>query len=161
MSAIPKHPKRRGEWVELQFMARAASYGLKLCKPWGDTARYDVVVEHPAGFHRVQVKSTSHLRGHRWECNLSRQAYVAEDFDYLAVYIIPQDVWYIIPFAAIRARRMISLRDPRLGNGRYRRYREAWHQLADNDLDAVCLGRDQNSVSKSRSIGQERRRASV
>ena len=51
------------------------------------------------------------------------------DFDYLAVYIIPRDVWYIIPFAAIQARAMISLRDPRLANGRYHRYLEAWHLL--------------------------------
>ena len=129
MLEMPRHPKRRGEWVELQFMARAASYGLKLCKPWGDTARYDITVEHATGFHRVQVKCTSHLRGTLWKCNMSRQAYMPGDFDYLAVYIIPRDVWYIIPFAAIQARAMISLRDPRLANGRYHRYLEAWHLL--------------------------------
>jgi hypothetical protein len=157
MSAIPKHPKRLGEWVELQFMARAASYGLKLCKPWGDTARYDVVVEHPAGFHRGQVKSTSDLRRHRWECRLSYQAYTAEDFDFLAVYIVPEDMWYSIPFAAIGGKTAIALLEPWLAKGKYYQYLEAWHQLADNQLDAVCLGRDQNSVSKSRSIGPERR----
>ena len=62
MLAMPKTPKRRGEWAELQFMARAASYDLKLCRPWGESSRYDVTVEHATGFHRVQVKATSHLR---------------------------------------------------------------------------------------------------
>src|SRR2546423_10400572 len=53
------HPKKRGEWVELQFMARAAHHGLTVSKPWGDTARYDFIVEHRGRFQRVQVKSTT------------------------------------------------------------------------------------------------------
>lgn len=40
-------PKRRGEWVELQFMARAHAHGLIVSKPWGDSARYDFIVESP------------------------------------------------------------------------------------------------------------------
>src|SRR5438552_12970322 len=55
---IPRHPKRRGEWVELQFMARAAAHGLTVSKPWGDSARYDFIVEQRGRFRRVQVKST-------------------------------------------------------------------------------------------------------
>ena len=53
------HPKKRGEWVELQFVARAAHHGLTVSKPWGDTARYDFIVEHGGRFQRVQVKSTT------------------------------------------------------------------------------------------------------
>lgn len=129
MLEMPRHPKRRGEWVELQFMARAASYGLKLCKPWGDTAPYDVTVEHGTGFHRVQVKSTMHLRAkHWWACQLTNRGYKIDDFDYLAVYIIPKDVWYIIPWVTIAGRTGIHF-DSRRPQGKYRQYREAWHLL--------------------------------
>jgi hypothetical protein len=54
-----KNCKRRAEWSELQFMARASKNGLRLAKPWGDSSRYDVVVETGGHFVRVQVKSTA------------------------------------------------------------------------------------------------------
>src|SRR2546425_794696 len=41
----PKHSKLRGELAELRFMTRAAELGLRVIKPWGDSARYDFVVE--------------------------------------------------------------------------------------------------------------------
>ena len=37
--------KERGEWAELCFMARAAGHGLRVSKPYGDSASYDVGVE--------------------------------------------------------------------------------------------------------------------
>ncbi len=55
---MPKNPKRRGEWVELRFMAAAAENGLDVVRPWGDSAQYDFIVEHKARFLRIQVKST-------------------------------------------------------------------------------------------------------
>jgi hypothetical protein len=57
-----KNSKSRGEWAELQFMAKAAKFGLRVSKPWGELARYDVVIETGGRFVRVQVKSTMHLR---------------------------------------------------------------------------------------------------
>ncbi len=134
MSIGPKHPKRRGEWAELQFMARAASYGLKLCKPWGESARYDVTVEHASGFHRVQVKSTTCVRHNRWWCSMPKRIYMPDEFDYLAVYIIPKDVWYIIPSAEIcgHSSHAIQLLDPSRDRGKYRQYLEAWHLLGKN-----------------------------
>ncbi len=53
-----KHPKVRGEWVELWFMLRAVELGLHLNKPWGEVMPYDFVVEDEGRFVRVQVKST-------------------------------------------------------------------------------------------------------
>jgi len=38
--------KERGEWAELRFMARAAERGLAVSRPHGDSASYDVGVEH-------------------------------------------------------------------------------------------------------------------
>ena len=51
--------KPRGEWAELLFMARAAEHGLRVIKPYGESGRYDCVVESGGRFLRVQVKATS------------------------------------------------------------------------------------------------------
>jgi PD-(D/E)XK nuclease superfamily protein len=40
-------------------MTRATELGLGVIKPWGDSARYDFVVEQGGRFLRVQVKSTT------------------------------------------------------------------------------------------------------
>ncbi|MFZ0292787.1 MAG: hypothetical protein WAL52_04235 [Candidatus Sulfotelmatobacter sp.] len=42
--------KERGEWVELQFMARAVGGGFKVSKPWGDSSAYDVGWNAASGF---------------------------------------------------------------------------------------------------------------
>jgi hypothetical protein len=51
-----KQNKQRGEWAELRFMARASEHGLSISKPWGDSCRYDFIVEHAGKFLRVQVQ---------------------------------------------------------------------------------------------------------
>ena len=45
LGSLIKNCKERGEWAELCFMARAAELGLKVSKPYGDSASYDVGVE--------------------------------------------------------------------------------------------------------------------
>ncbi len=50
--------KKRGEWVELKFMAEAAEGDLQACKPLGDSENFDVVVGRPGKFVGVQVKCT-------------------------------------------------------------------------------------------------------
>src|SRR5882672_11299957 len=104
-----KHPKLRGEWAELRFMARAAEHGLRVSKPWGDTARYDFAVEHETQFLRVQVKSTicKYKKGYFLAVHGSKGSYAAGDFDFVAAYIIPLDVWFILPCA-------VAMRGPRL-----------------------------------------------
>ena len=52
------HAKRRGEWAELQFMAKAAKLGLQVSKPWGELSRYDMVIGTAGHFVSVQIKST-------------------------------------------------------------------------------------------------------
>ena len=51
--------KRRGEAVEAAFLAKAASLGFRVAKPWGESDRYDFVVEGERGFWRMQVKHTT------------------------------------------------------------------------------------------------------
>ena len=51
--------KRRGEAAEAAFLARATHLGFSVCLPWGDSERYDSVVDLGHGFLRVQVKSAA------------------------------------------------------------------------------------------------------
>ncbi len=138
MSTIPHTPKRTGEWVELQFMARATAHGLVVSKPWGDSTPYDFVVEAGGCFQRVQVKSSSHRaadRRHRpygYTCLLTysrgRHRY-GRQVDFFAFYILPEDLWFIIPAAALRHRRAAIYPDPHHPRNPYFRYLEAWHLL--------------------------------
>jgi hypothetical protein len=130
-----KNCKRRGEWSELQFMARAAKEGLRIAKPWGDSSRYDIVVETGGHFARVQVKSTANRQPNGgYVCGVhpspGSELYKRGDFDFLAAYIIPDDVWYIIPGSVIvrRKKNSISLLDGSLTN-EWAPYREAWGLL--------------------------------
>jgi PD-(D/E)XK endonuclease len=125
-----KHPKLRGEWAELCFMVRAAEKGLQVSKPWGETARYDFAVERDGHFARVQVKSTMFRDRGGYSCTVRgcRGPYVGDPFDFVAAYLIPEDLWYIIPEEVIRGQGSIAVY-PRLKKSKYGRYREAWHLL--------------------------------
>jgi len=105
--------KERGEWVELQFMAQAAKRRFAICKPWGDTRAYDVGIEHGGNFLRVQVKSTAHRRHAGYCCQLRpspsrKQPYALKQIDLFAAYVIPVDVWYLIPAVLLLGSRQIS-----------------------------------------------------
>jgi hypothetical protein len=136
-----KHPKLRGEWAELRFMARAAEHGLQVTKPWGETARYDFAVEYEARFVRVQVKSTMFKDNDGYSCTVRgcRGPYVGDPFDFVAAYLIPEDIWYIIPAEKFQGQGSIGLY-PRLKKSKYGRYKEAWHLLRGKRRDGNFIG---------------------
>jgi len=127
-----KDCKKRGEWAELEFMARAAGCGLNVAKPWGESQRYDIGIEHKGKFLRVQVKCATYRRLNRrsYFCNVRpcslRHHYRCNEVDLFALYIIPEDVWYIIP-ARIIATKTNVLLSPHWKGHKYERYIEAWH----------------------------------
>lgn len=125
-----KHPKLRGEWAELRFMVKAAEHGLQVTKPWGETSRYDFVVEHAGNFVRVQVKSTMFKDRGGYSCTVrgSRGPYKDNAFDFVAAYLIPEDTWYLIPAEKIRGQGSVALY-PKLKASKYDRYKEAWELL--------------------------------
>jgi hypothetical protein len=125
-----KHPKQRGEWAELRFMARAAEHGLCITKPWGEMSHYDFAIEYEGRFVRVQVKSTMYKRQGTYVCNVlaNNGPYAANQIDFVAAYVIPEDVWYIIPAHIFQRQCHVHL-SPHLKRSKYERYREAWHLL--------------------------------
>jgi hypothetical protein len=126
-----KGAKERGEWAELRFMARAAEHGLIVTKPWGESSHYDFVVDNRGRLLRVQVKSTICKKNNSYPLNLhgAQAPYREGDFDFVAAYVIPLDLWYIIPAEAALTGRDKLYVTPGSPKTRYERYREAWHLL--------------------------------
>lgn len=126
-----RHPKRRGEWAEICFLKRAAEFGLEVSKPWGDTASYDFIVEKSQHTSRVQVKSTIYRRETAHVCKLrnhGNRCYTDNSFDFVAAYLILEDMWYIIPARFIVGKTSIEF-FPGRRRSKYDSFREAWHFL--------------------------------
>lgn len=132
--------KLRGEWVELEFMAAAALHGYHVLKPWGDSFEYDIAVEHAGGISRVQVKSSSARNGTGYLCQFRRnyllhKPYSLDEVDIFAMYVIPEEAWYLIPAEVILTppRKLAVTLCPvtalRKNRYRYEQYREAWGLL--------------------------------
>ena len=66
---------------------------------------------------RIQVKSTSYARpdDYRYKCfvNPVRGRYAPDALDFIAACVIPEDMWYIIPFSRLKTRTItLDPRDP-------------------------------------------------
>jgi PD-(D/E)XK endonuclease len=171
--ALPAHPssnprtpyhrelttKRRGEISELAFALAAARHGFGISKPFGDSERYDIILDshendshdtdsHANNFHqsprprliRVQVKSSTQLLNGLYHLNAHRRIngravpYKLSEIDFLAAYVIPEDSWFIFPLPHILGLTSLLLspkhrRRPSL----YDTSREAWHHLSEPD----------------------------
>ena len=127
---IIRDNKKRGEWAESVFVARAAEHGLEISKPFGDSGRFDCVVGGPGKFVAVQVKCTiakmPNSKGYICNLKSNNKKYRAGSFDFLAAYAILEDTWYIVPEKAIRGLGAISLCST---VPKYEQYREAWQLL--------------------------------
>jgi hypothetical protein len=127
--------KQRGEWVEMMFMARAAHEGIQVSKPYGDSAAYDFIVEYRSRCLRVQVKSTSHHDSGAPTCQVRggrHQAYLSDAFDFAAVYLFHNQLWFIIPRAQIGGQTSLHF-SPGVRNSKYGQYEDAWHLLKSGE----------------------------
>jgi hypothetical protein len=154
---IIQDKKLRGEWAEMQFMARAAEHGLPVSKPWGEMTRFDFVVGTPRHFASVQVKSTAYKVDTGYSCTVrgSHTAYRPGAFDFLAALVVPEDIWYIIPAAAIRGKDSINFY-PGSTTSKYELYREAWHLLRE-----AAMGEAAESSVTEETIQRDEKRPSV
>ena|ERR1700722_1131531 len=103
--------KRRGEAAEAAFLARATSLGFRICKPWGECERYDLVIDYGHGrFYRIQVKCTELFADRRYRVKNgghSDAVYTPEETDFIAAHVTPLDLWYIVPIEAAGARKSL------------------------------------------------------
>jgi hypothetical protein len=151
-----KGTRERGAWAEMYFMVLAMSYGLKVSSPYGGFGPYDVGVENGSGpILRVQVKCTLYqcqAGSYCMSINMKdgargRRGYAPGTVDFFAIYIIPTDDWYIMPYAVVGDRDANVYFRPGMKEQKYEKYREAWHLLLEAckaksdgpiDMQACC-----------------------
>jgi hypothetical protein len=124
-------PKRRGEIAEAAFLHKVAAMGFGVAKPWGDSERYDFIVDVRGRLVKVQVKSSHYARrGHEYTVNLhgwARRAYTAKEVDLVVVYLVPVDLWYVFPPRVFRGRTAVSLFPG--SESKFEKYREGWEEF--------------------------------
>jgi PD-(D/E)XK endonuclease len=129
-SVRPTH-KQLGEMAEAAFLAKVAGMGFVVACPWGDSERYDFILDVRGKMWRVQVKS-SHRMGKDGMYSIrahghSAEAYTADEIDMLAAYVVPENVWYVFPVRALGGMRSLKLYpSSRRQRSRFEKYREAW-----------------------------------
>jgi len=144
--------QERGAWAELCFMAQAMQHGFKVLRPWGDCSAYDVGVDHGPNFLRVQVKSTTNRTGTGYLCHFNpnshnKQDYTIRQIDLFAAYLVPVNVWYLIPAAVLLGRErkhavMLFPMEPlKIDRYKYEAYKEAWVMLSQSKRALARRGR--------------------
>jgi hypothetical protein len=87
-------------------------------------------VEQNGRYLRIQVKSTTSCRKGSYTCNIvgpKHERYGWGKIDFFAVYLVPVDVWYIIPFGVVEDNYSLNL-TPRKGH-KFSQYMEGWNLL--------------------------------
>lgn len=105
--------KQQGDTTELRFMLLNQELGYTISKPFGDNAKYDLIVDTGIELQRIQIKSTRRKETSSgmdcYNCLVcsgadSKQQYSTKDIDYVAVYVIPENAWYKIPVKDIKGK---------------------------------------------------------
>ena len=133
----------RGNLGEVAFVHKAMRLGFVVGKPYGQINRYDFMVEGGHKLWRVQVKTCACLKGGLYRVNIRCKTnrvghvYAPSDVDFVVVYIMPEETWYVLPIRELGGR-MTSLFRPVKPKGilrldPYAQYREAWHLLREPD----------------------------
>ena len=138
MSHRRRLPKAQGEAAESVFLCRAVSLGLTVSKPWGESAKYDFIVDNGSRLVRVQVRSVSTPYENAFRIstasgNHAKIPYTRKDIDLLAGYVEPHDAWYLIPVEALAPVATIWVFPHRTSrrSHRFERFREAWELLGE------------------------------
>ena len=129
-----RNSKRTGELSEAAFLHKAVGLGFRVTKPWGDSERYDFVLDSGRRLWRVQIKCTAveraggyHIQPIHFVYGKNKVVYTAEDIDVLAAHIVPLDVWYVAPVGALAQGKSLRLYpDDGCKTARFEKYREGW-----------------------------------
>ncbi len=126
--------KRRGEMAEAAFLHKAAMLGFGVSKPWGDSEPYDLILDSGSGLWRVQVKSAYRCNkcGGYMICahgSRRKKSYSHKEIDVLVAYIVPEDLWYVLPVTLFRKTKSLRLFPKPDSPSKYNLYRQAWRLL--------------------------------
>jgi hypothetical protein len=132
--------KRVGERSEAAFLYQASQRGFAICKPWGDSERYDFIIDNrpqpTVHLFRIQIKCTDSLRAGAYETRATYESagrhipYTKRDIDFVAAHIVPLRLWYIIPVEICTPQPMLRFYPHRQAKKmRLESYKEAWTLL--------------------------------
>ena len=129
--------KRKGMYLEAKIMADLLKCGCAVMTPWGDTERYDLVMEINRRLYRIQVKTSRTRNGGRsfeFDCRSTQGRtrhlhYDKGQIDYFATAFNGQS--YMVPIEECRAAKLLRLAPP--GNHQNTRINYA----ADYELEKV------------------------
>ena len=74
--------------------------------------------------------------------NREQTLYTAAEIDIFVTYLIPIDVWYVIPVEKIHNKWLLFFPYGGARFGHYEQYREAWSLMAPQTADASFLSTD-------------------
>jgi hypothetical protein len=134
---LRKNPKRTGELSEAAFLLKAQSMGFRVARSWGDSERYDFILDSGGRLWRVQLKCTEVLHGRGYEIQpiygvygKGKAAYTEDEIDVLVVHIGPLNVWYVLPVEAfVTCKNLRFYPDIVCKCARWESYREAWQLM--------------------------------
>ena len=132
--------KKLGEVGELAFAMRAALLGLSVARPYGESDPYDFLIDNGKRCSRVQVRCKGPQIRPLYRVPCGRRAhnpngkapltvpFKKDEVHFVAIYLLGEDLWYILPLKALGGRVHVSLRPGKTGpRDRYRRYVEKWN----------------------------------
>lgn len=135
-----KNTKVTGERSEAAFLHQATNREFGIAKPWGDSRRYDFILDNGSCLHRIQIKCTECIRARAYETRATyttgkgRAVYTKKDIDFIAAHVVPLDIWYIIPVEICTPAPMLRFYPHRKAKKmRLEPYREAWHLLQSEE----------------------------
>jgi PD-(D/E)XK nuclease superfamily protein len=132
----------QGDLGEVAFVHKAMSLGFTVAKPYGQLHPYDFIVEGGKNLWRVQVKACAGPMKKGCYCVSVRRrlhgaliAYTESEVDFVVIYIIPEESWYVVPVREVLGRTTLRIRGPK---GRHYRdpyvyYHDAWDPLRQPD----------------------------
>jgi len=163
--AAHRNSKRTGELSEAAFLHKAVGLGFRVTKPWGDSERYDFVLDSGRRLWRVQIKCTAveraggyHIQPIHFVYGKNKVVYTAEDIDVLAAHIVPLDAWYVVPVAALAQGKSLRLYpDDGCKTPRFEKYREAWELFRGDEARGGEEGLAAVETESSAAAGDEDR----
>lgn len=128
---MKEYGKIQGQIIEAKFQYEALKKGFIVSKPFGDSSKYDFIIDMNNKLHKIQIKSTANKAKNRTTYWISSSSYNHKLYDktmidFIIGYIIPTNDWYIIPITKIKTKGFRINPDK---DKKYKQFKNAWHLL--------------------------------
>jgi hypothetical protein len=129
----------QGQISELQFIVEASKLGLSVSKPIDVNSKYDFIIDNNERLIKIQVKSCSTIDNHgkhnRYRVDVAcgnsknKRPYHEKDFDYFAIHLPVDNIWFIIPLDVVHGKKWLGLYKDLNKDFKYSQHRNAWSFL--------------------------------